>query len=994
MQRKNKKTQDHPILDGTNTTKNRKKTNNAPKKKGMVINRVVADTPGDRLETKKKKGLVINRVVADTPGDRQETKKKKSVLINRVVADTPGDRPETKKKKGIMINRVVADTPGDRPETKKKKGIVINRVVVDTPGDRMETKKKKGGKKMEAIDDPLLAGVRQFIPKVNGYVMVIVESPGKIKKLEQILGDGYVVASSFGHLIDLHKTQFSIDIDTMTPRYFVLRGNEKFSDKTKVVKELQKLAQGASDVILASDKDREGEFIAWSYQLILGLVDPKRIQFNSITKKEIIEAIKSPKRIDMQMVYAQQTRRIVDRIVGFKISPELSRALGPVSLSAGRVQSIVCRLICDREQYIEKFFNGANSSFFKIISRMSYTNRIYNCELYGIHSEICETIDDEGDMADHDESVDPSNAQKIGKPVRITGYDMVMQIMRSLSMSVFKILDILRSKSKRYPSAPYTTSSAQQDFSTKMGFSVKRTMNALQHLYEAGFTTYLRTDSTNLSEDAMEQCKEYIVSNYNETVYNETVYTNKKQNTQEAHEAIRPVNISMRTITANGKIGSDEIRAYNLVWIRTVASQMAPAEFELVDHIISCSEEPAYVFKTRVEHATFLGFRVLYEPCDEKESVDMKELPKKGSLIEALNCMATEEYKKPPLRYSEAGLVKKMDPTNLNIGRPATYAEIINTIQKRKYVEILDIEGVEKESRTITWNNETTMKKNKKNSNSVLMEDMKKIRLGRETKKFVATDLGKEVNSVMIRCFPEIMEYTYTSDMEKQLDGVAEGRHYWIDVLKGFWNKLNPLLENLKKIKKTVRTIGRDPLSGRDLMVSIGRYGPMISMERDVEGGMIYAPIPPPYTIDTITMERAMELLEYPKLLGKYNDMNVWIRRSKYGLYVCCGKDLANLGEDVDPKQIDLNKAMDIIMMHHTAQQDRIAKYLYYHKEGEIEYIVNNGQVEGTRYLMIRDTTKKKEKPKFCSFPNDIELDDIDIDRVKTVHLNASRRCR
>ena len=812
--------------------------------------------------------------------------------------------------------------------------------------------------------------------KSGSYILVIVESPGKIKKLESILGPGYVVVSSFGHIIDLSRKELGVDIDNnFKPNYEVITGKEKFQDKKKVVKDLISKASNASKVIIAADEDREGEMIGWCYKEVLKLNDNEyeRITFNSITKEEVKRAISNPGKINMLMVESQKTRRILDRIVGFKISPCIGQIMGMRSLSAGRVQSVVVELICDKENEINDFFKGENASYFKF-------NGVFILDTPKLELK-CDLITDKyteskKDIKSSDEDV-PANTLKI---VKLDSHKKSHKLMKSISKSSFEIVSIDIRKSKRYPSPPFTTSTVQQEASTKLGFGVKRTMISLQKLYESGYTTYLRTDSTNLSKDAMKQCSKYIKTTYGNDNYCAKNYTNKKGNTQEAHEAIRPVKIDTTDVHIGGKIGSDEQKVYGLVWRRTVASQMAPSEVDVYTIDISISKETHYYFRTSIEDTTFPGYLLAYGIGIHGQNIndiaaDYKVLiPEVKQNVEAKIIKCSEEYNKPPLRYSEAGLVKKMDPKNLNIGRPATYAEIINTVQKRKYVEIKNIDGIAKQSRLLSWV-----------PNTDILLDEKTIYIGKENKKFCPTELGISVNNVMLRNFPELMEYKFTSNMEKQLDKIAEGKLNWEKCLQQFWDKLKPLLDNLNKEKKIERLVGINPETGYEIKASIGTYGPMLTMARsEKKSDNAIVPIKKPYNLETITLEVALNILKYPKILGIHKKKNVELKTGKHGFYVTFGKEGANIPDNIDHDNITLDGALDILNKKRKETQSRIDTYIFYKKEDSIEYIVNTGKYgEDNRYIMVRDTTKKNKVPLFVPFPKEIPSSNITIECIK-----------
>lgn len=979
------------------------------------------------LKTEKKSALIIGKTSSTTnktrsiksaPGEENDD----SIDIESL-SSADSNKKTTKKvmTKGKSTDGKTKSSTKTKTITKSKsKKIIIDKNEAsdeendDNNDDNIENlddeiEKPKKTKKIVKPESTLV-DVDKIVPRKlskggkGSYILVIVESPGKIKKLESILGPGYVVASSFGHIMDLHPKKMSVDFDNkFLPEYHIISGAKKFQDKTKVVKELIAKAAKASKVIIAADHDREGEMIGWSYKVALGLNDDdyERITFNSITKEEVKKAIANPGKLDMLMVDSQKTRRILDRIVGFKISPGLNQIMGMRNLSAGRVQSIVVRLICEKEQEITKFFEGDNASYFKVIGALSaldtQTKKSIDmkCDLYTDltvqDDEKNNEEKDENDDDQDDDGEDDDGTTKM-KKAKMSSFKTAEKLMNNIAKSTFKVSDVSVRQSKRYPSPPFTTSTAQQDASTKLGFNVKRTMTALQRLYETGHTTYLRTDSTNLSNDALKQCTDFIKENYGDDYHNLKNYTNKKGNTQEAHEAIRPVDIKKKTIPAGGKIGSDEQKMYQLVWKRTVASQMCPAEVDVHSIEIGISKEKNYFFKTNIDDIIFPGYLAVYNigvHGQDFDTFDKKfklSIPKKGQVCTAIDVKCSEEYKKPPLRYSEAGLVKKMDPKNLNIGRPATYAEVINTIQKRNYVEIKDVDGFEKKSRTLSWIPET--------DTDIVVEE-KTVHIGREKKKFCPTPLGTEVNTILMRTFPEIMEYQFTATMETELDEIAEGDKGWVTCLDKFWKKLRPLVEKMDNEKKTTRVLGKNPETGYEVIASMGFHGPMLTMARsEKKSENATAPIKLPLTLEKITLKQALKILKYPMILGLKGKKNVELKTGKHGYYVTCGKNSANIPADVDPDEIDLDVALEYLSDKQKQHEEKMSQYLYYHKEGDIEYIINKGKYgENSRYLMIKDLTKKKTtKPTFLSFPGDEGLEDLTIERLKELAEEAKKK--
>lgn len=780
------------------------------------------------------------------------------------------------------------------------------------------------------------------------YILVIVESPGKIKKISSILGDNYKIVASYGHIMDLHKKQLCVDIDNkFKPEYHIITGTNKFDDKMKVVNELRQVAKQSNKVIIASDDDREGEMIGWCYKVIIGLGDTEyeRITFNSITKEEVKKAIASPKKLDMNMVASQQTRRIIDRLVGFKISNELRRLLGIISISAGRVQSVVVKLICEKEDEIQQFLNGENSSFYKITSIMDIITPM-KCELY---TDI------------EDNTMTKAN---------FSTYKEVKKLMKNITASKFKIKTIQEHKSTRQPSPPYTTSTAQQDSSTKLGFNIARTTKALQNLYEEGYTTYLRTDSTNLSQDALIQCEQYIKNTYGNKYHKLTSYASKKGNTQEAHEAIRPVDMNKTDVKLGNKIGNDEQKIYQLVWNRTIASQMAPAIVNVYTLIISISKEKHYMFVTKIENVIFDGYLRIYDEEQKEPFI----LPEENISVTAQEIKATEDYKNPPQRYTESGLIKKMDPKNLNIGRPATYGSIITNIQKQ-YVEIKNIDGIEKKTQILLWTCDT---------NEITLET-KTNYIGKENKKFVPTELGMKVTKLLNIHFPDIMDYQFTAHMEKELDDIAEGTIDKVKCLTKFWKKFEPLLNNINKLDAPVRIIGNHPITNQEISAYIAYGGVKIKMDKKIIS------LPSSYLIDNITLEEAINVLSYPKLLGIHDNKNVELKKGKFGIYISMDDKTCSIPSEVIPDNITLEMAINYINIKHTQTTNRIKKYLFYSKVDNIEYIIDS-KTETNKYIMVRDTTKNNTKPLFVSFPNTEQIELMTVEKIKELIKNKPKK--
>lgn len=827
--------------------------------------------------------------------------------------------------------------------------------------------------------------------KSDGKTLVIVESFAKTTKIQQILGNEYVVMASGGHIMDLDDKTISVEIENkFKPIYSKVKGKES------IIKNLKAAAKGAIDVLLATDKDREGEMIALNLAEVLNLEKPKRIVFGSITKDEIIKAIKNPKNIDMNMVNSQKTRRILDRIVGYEVSPILWKNIGE-SLSAGRVQSVVVRLLLDREREITKFFNGDTQSSYRFIGTfVDKNNKEFKATLVKTSSTIKsnKSKDDDIDELDETENIDASDDEIKTKTIKsgktnIKTEKEVKDLLKITMNSTFKLSDVLERDSIRQPSAPFTTSTLQQEAARKLGFSVKRTMCAAQTLYEAGKITYMRTDSVGLSPEALKNIEKFIVHEYGKEYFRRFEYITKKKNTQEAHEAVRPTDVNTKGVSIEGKIGNDEMRLYALIWKRTVASQMSPAKFKIKNVQISISKTEEYIFNTQIETPVFAGFLTVYNLANLEKEVEGEdkelqtvELPKIGSKIKIKNVLANQEYDRPAPRYNEASLVNKMDPKNLNIGRPATYGAIITKIQERKYVEKKDIDGVQKDSKTFVW----------MSTKSTIDESTKKIWIGKETGKLVPTPMGMIVTDFLIEHFTEIMDYQFTSTMEDQLDEIEEGERVWYKLLEEFYRKFHKIVEKLSKqqlkiMDKNRKVLGIDEKTGKDIVATMKKYGPVVLIDNGDKKPLNIAPIKLPLTIDTITLDGAIEILAYPKCLGKYDGKQIKLCTGKFGLYVKHGdtnyslKDVDDFDEDVDEDEL-LDKIIEVIK-----DKKENSNVLWEKKDGKISYTILNGQYG--RYINIKDSSKKMSKGTNVKFPKgDDNCDDIEnmtIEKIKEI---------
>lgn len=696
--------------------------------------------------------------------------------------------------------------------------------------------------------------------------LVIVESPAKAKTIEGFLGKDYTVKSSFGHVRDLVKKGFGIDIDNkFTPTY------EVQPDKQKVIAELKKLSKGADMVWLASDEDREGEAISWHLFETLGLEKKKtkRIVFHEITKSAIQKAIANPREIDINLVNAQQARRILDRLVGFELSPILWRKVRP-SLSAGRVQSVAVRLIVEREREIQAF---QSTSAFKVSALFLVGGKsILKAEL--------------------------ENRFKTEKEAN--------SFLERCKEALYTISSIETKPAKRSPSAPFTTSTLQQEAARKLGFSVTQTMVVAQKLYESGKITYMRTDSVNLSETAMSQAKEAISKNYGAKYHHPRQFKTKSKGAQEAHEAIRPTDISHQVIGGD----RNEQRLYDLIWKRTIASQMADAELEKTTAKVTISTTPE-LFVAQGEVLKFDGFLKVYmEGKDEDENEDEENssmLPPMttGDKLQLKEITATERFTHHPARYTEASLVKKLE--ELGIGRPSTYAPTISTVQKRNYVEKTDREGTPRNYTILKFEGKSVIKQ-------IATENT-----GAEKAKLFPTDIGMVVTDFLIQYFPEILDYNFTAHVEEEFDEIAEGKMKWTDMLDEFYKPFHKTVvkttENSERASGE-RSLGVDPKSGKPVIVRIGRFGPLAQIgETNEETGekATFASLRKEQSIETITLEEALDLFKLPMTLGDYKNKEVVIGVGRFGPYVKWGEAYISIPRTEDPTKVDMDRAVQLI---------------------------------------------------------------------------------
>ncbi|MBR4643742.1 MAG: type I DNA topoisomerase [Bacteroidaceae bacterium] len=729
--------------------------------------------------------------------------------------------------------------------------------------------------------------------------LVIVESPAKAKTIEKFLGEDYKVVSSYGHIRDLKKRSFSVDVNTFTPQY------EVPSDKKSVVENLKKLSKEAKTVWLASDEDREGEAISWHLYEVLGLRpdNTRRIVFHEITKPAILEAIDHPRKIDLNLVNAQQARRVLDRIVGFKLSPVLWRKVKP-ALSAGRVQSVAVRLIVEREREIQNFCGDDN---FRVTAVFT------NAEGSEVRAELSQ---------------------------RFATQEQAEAFLEKCRAVIFTVQEIVTKPQKRVPAPPFTTSTLQQEAAHKLGFTVAQTMMVAQHLYESGRITYMRTDSVNLSKLCLGASKQVITEQMGKDYVKTRQYQTSSKGAQEAHEAIRPTYMEQAQIEGT----QQERKLYDLIWKRTIASQMADAEIEKTQVTISIDgmEE---CFVANGEAVKFDGFLRVYKETEndaeqqDNESEGILPVMAVGDVLQRNAIVATQRFAQRPIRYNEASLVRKLE--ELGIGRPSTYATTITTIQQREYVAKGDKPGEERTYQTLT------LKGDKISCAS------HKTTIGAERGKLLPTDTGIVVNDYLSENFPSIMDYNFTADIEKEFDEIAEGKMEWTGVISDFYNDFDPLVERAGNAhtehKVGERILGNDPKTGELITVKIGRFGPVVQIgSSDGEAKPRFAQLKKGQTLETITLEEAMELFRLPRELGKYLGKSVTVGAGKYGPYVVHNGTYVSIPKDVDPLKITFEEAVIMIHKKHVEEEERHLKKF---EDADMEilngrygpYIVYNG---------------------------------------------------
>ena len=691
--------------------------------------------------------------------------------------------------------------------------------------------------------------------------LVIVESPAKAKTIEKFLGKDYKVESSFGHIADLPSKELGVDVDgDFEPKYEVSK------DKKAVVKKLKDLAKKAETVWLASDEDREGEAIAWhlAETLKLDKAKTKRIVFHEITKSAIQKAIENPRGIDYDLVDAQQARRVLDRIVGYELSPVLWRKVKG-GLSAGRVQSVSVRLIVEKEREIDGFTPEAS---------------------YRIDAEF---------------SNEDGQTFKAKLPKNFSSKEEAQKFLEQNASATFKVSDLQKKPAKKSPAAPFTTSTLQQEASRKLYFSVSKTMSMAQRLYEAGLITYMRTDSVNLSDEARKGAEAEIKNAFGAKYSKPRNYTGKAKGAQEAHEAIRPTSFATHSVD----IDRDQARLYDLIWKRAIASQMSEAELERTNVKIEASTHNE-TFTANGEVITFDGFLKVYLEGTDDEDVEQDGMLPAMKVNEALlnNCItATERYTRPPSRYTEASLVKKLE--ELGIGRPSTYAPTISTIQNRNYVEKGTVEGVERKYSQLTL------------KNGVVKDKTLTEKVGSDKGKLVPTDIGMIVTDFLVNHFDAILDYNFTAKVEEDFDDIAEGKEDWTKMMKSFYSNFHPVVEDVKENadrESGERILGTDPKTGKQVSVRLGRFGPMVQIGTvDDEEKPQFASLSPDQQLNTITYEEAMDLFKLPKSLGEYKGKAVEVNNGRFGPYVKYGDSFVSLPNGTDPLSVELDDAIVLI---------------------------------------------------------------------------------
>ena len=812
-------------------------------------------------------------------------------------------------------------------------------------------------------------------------ILFLIESPGKIAKIKNFLGKNYLVKASVGHFRDLNPKEMSIDFENnFAPIYMIT--------KPDVVKQMKSAMRGVDTVYIATDSDREGEGIGQHIYDILKPKKYKRLRFNSITKKAIMDAIKDAGELDKNMVDAQKARRVMDRLYGYLISPLVSKQIGG-NLSAGRVQSVAAKIVIDKENEIKKFTDkNKDSCFFRVRGVFSELK----CVLH-------ETMEKDANKLETPYKGTIAKIPLTEITNKSDPHINVKNFLKKCLKSKFIVHSVSDKIATRSAAPPFTTSTLQQEANRKFGMSVDATMKTAQKLYEAGLITYMRTDSVEISKEGHAAIKEVILQEFGEEFYQQNIYKNKSESAQAAHEAIRPTHPDL--LSAEKEVSDPyQIKLYKLIWQRTIASQMKPAKIKVITVQISISAyldgslKPYYYFQSQIEKIIFLGFMKVYvESLDDEEKKDNESegmttgykgvIPEEGDELTVEDIRACLEYLRPPPRYSEASLVKQLE--KLEIGRPSTFVNTIKTIQDREYIKLDDVAGTKKDIMTYTIKT-----KNKKIINEIF-EDKSVVLLGKEKKKLIPTNLGISVNDFLVENFPEMMDYKFTAKMEAELDAISNGKKIWHKVIKKFYDKLNPIVTELAKKKgiarETDKLLGTDN-DGNEIFAAVTKYGPAV---KKADGDkFIYAKISDPLTVDTIKLKDAIKLikekLEYPKILGKHDGQDVVLNRGKFGFYLVHNGDNYNLNNDTDGSSNDKSaargqdksniKLKDAITIIKKKKSDNIAEYDIKENGKTIKAIILNGQYGP--YIVVKRGKTRSNYP----IPKIIGIDQLNDEIV------------
>lgn len=844
--------------------------------------------------------------------------------------------------------------------------------------------------------------------------LVIIEGPGKLASFRKYLDDDYRVEATAGHIIDLDEKKMSINFENnFEPTYCIKPGKEK------IVSDLKKAYSKCDNLLIASDADREGEFIAYSIAKQLGVKNPKRIRYHDTTKESIHKAIDDIGTIDYNLVDAQKLRRLLDRIIGYQVSPILCRSLGIGNLAAGRVMSVVVKLIVEQEKKIDTFFEGESECYFCTTGDFLDGKQLIRATLYT--TDLSKQVQDDeieaeaekkpakkgkkvskkqNDEADIVEEQVACEVGTKGIQSKIKSVTNAKNLMKNIMKSTFKVGSVNTKESTRYPSAPFTTATMLQEASRKLGMSTERTTRAAQKLYEGSYITYIRTDSTHMPEPVINAIGNFVKKEYGKTYHRPINYEVKAKNAQEGHPAITPTDPTVQHISTNAekKIGSDEVRLYGLIWKRTIASQMSPAKFDVTTVKINVSKLDEYFFITQYEKNTFKGFLAVYDMTnveeDDPDAENNKELenpdiyvPKLNTVVTPKNIVSNQNYKRPPSRFNEASLVNKLDIKNLGIGRPSTIPTMMKKIQEVQYVVKKDCKGVEKDSLTLAWNGKS----------ADLDEAVKKTILGKDSNRFTPTHLGIMVTDFLNGYFPDIMDYGFTANIEKELDEVANGNIVWTSVLTEFYGTFEPLIKSIQSsiipkaiMQKDERNLGKDPETNLDVLATTRKHGPVVMLIDSERKEIKIAPIKDPYTLKKVTLQQALEILEFPKTLGVHQKKSVIMKVGDLGHYIDIGDQkkggsrisLGKLEKDV-ASNFDMNDFLEALEKHTKTTEEKNKDILWQNHDAKNKYLIREHPDHG-KYLMVVPLVKPKtgKPPLFVGVSKDIDLDQLTLKDV------------